>query len=171
MATVTQKECNRCKEMLPAEDFYRLKASPDGLQYTCKACQSKYRSEVRDPDGSKGRQKSAEWKLSQKHSDPEGYARRQRSHNLMKLYGITVEVYEAMLEKQGGLCLCCGRPETALRACGTTQNLSVDHCHRNGHVRGLLCRSCNTALGMVDDNIDLLNRLIAYVEGDDVSRQ
>jgi hypothetical protein len=48
--------------------------------------------------------------------------------------------------------------------CGATENLHVDHEHVSGDIRGVLCRSCNTALGAVKDDISILIRLLAYLE-------
>lgn len=167
MATVALRPCNRCKEMLPAENFFKMKASSDGLQYTCKTCQQKYRKEVRDPDGSRARQVSAAWKINAKTKDPVAYALRMRNDNLMKNYGITIEQYDEMLEAQLGLCAICNLPERGLRKCGTPRNLSVDHCHDNGHVRGLLCASCNAGLGLAQEDVQIPKNMIEYLEGDE----
>ena len=70
-----------------------------------------------------------------------------RRRNLKKNYGITVEEYDALLEKQGGVCAICKRPPKKVR-------LAVDHDHgQTGResVRGLLCWICNKKIvGMID---------------------
>lgn len=56
-------------------------------------------------------------------------------------------------------------PETAeYHLTGNVRNLAVDHCHENGHVRGLLCSSCNTAIGLLRDDPAILRSAIAYLE-------
>lgn len=60
---------------------------------------------------------------------------------LMCLYGITLEQYQSMLAAQGGVCAICATPPSEKR------RLVVDHCHRSGLVRALLCSPCNTQLG------------------------
>lgn len=83
---------------------------------------------------------------------------------LKKSYGITLEEYQSMHEKQEGLCAICQtegfklRPEHSLL-------LVVDHCHTTGKVRGMLCHNCNRALGLLQDNLENLQRAIAYLEG------
>jgi len=63
---------------------------------------------------------------------------------LEQRYGITREEYEALLDKQGGVCAICGN------GCKTGQRLAVDHCHETGRVRGLLCKSCNLHIGILE---------------------
>jgi hypothetical protein len=62
-----------------------------------------------------------------------------RARRYAKLYGITLDQYDRMLERQDGKCALCRRPPTTTR-------LSVDHCHRDKRVRGLLCFRCNKLL-------------------------
>lgn len=82
--------------------------------------------------------------------------------NLRKNYGLTVEEYEALLDEQGGLCAICQRPERAQRA-GRTMRLPVDHDHTTGRIRGLLCHSCNRAIGLLQDDPALLVRAADYL--------
>jgi hypothetical protein len=72
-------------------------------------------------------------------------------------YGLTVEQYERMLTKQNNACAICKGPN-GQRA------WNVDHNHRTGRVRGLLCTPCNIALGAVDDNPAILKGMIAYLK-------
>lgn len=80
-------------------------------------------------------------------------------------YGITSEEYDRLFVEQGGLCAVCRQPETARDRLGRVRaRLSVDHNHKTGAVRGLLCHHCNAALGHVNDDIELLRALMAYLE-------
>jgi len=84
------------------------------------------------------------------------YARVQRRAHYKRRYGIALEAVEAMFEKQHGRCA----------ACGTTpadRPLQLDHDHITGEVRGLLCRPCNTALGLLRDSPAKLQGLITYL--------
>lgn len=81
---------------------------------------------------------------------------------LVRKYGITIDDYEEMHVKQGGVCAICGQPET-VKINGYSYNLSVDHCHDTGKVRGLLCSKCNLSLGGFNDAIDLLTKAINYL--------
>lgn len=84
--------------------------------------------------------------LNRKRPSPE----QERRGRIKYRYGITVEQYDAMAEKQGGRCAVCRRPE-ARRLRGVVLPLSVDHDHETGLVRGLLCSRCNMVLGYFDD--------------------
>jgi hypothetical protein len=61
---------------------------------------------------------------------------------LKNVYGITLDDYNKMFEKQKGKCAICSKHQNEL-----IRKLSVDHCHRTNKVRGLLCKNCNVALG------------------------
>lgn len=75
--------------------------------------------------------------------------------------GITYEQRDAMLEAQGGKCKACNTSEA-----GSVKGWHVDHCHRTLKIRGVLCATCNIALGQVDDSVDRLYQLIAYLQGE-----
>jgi Recombination endonuclease VII len=78
-----------------------------------------------------------------------------RSAQIKRCYGISPEQYEALLTRQGGACAICRKR--------SDETLVVDHCHRTGEVRGLLCRSCNLALGHFKDDRILMAAAIAYL--------
>lgn len=93
-----------------------------------------------------------------------------RKKNLRQSHGLTTDDYDAMLAAQSGLCAVCCAPERIVHpATKRPQPLCVDHDHRTGHTRGLLCSRCNSTLGYVDDNILILHAMIAYLENHNVS--
>lgn len=70
-----------------------------------------------------------------------------RDYLLKKDHGISLEVYNKILELQGGVCAICGKAEVR-----KNKNLVVDHNHKTGKIRGLLCFKCNVALGLFGDD-------------------
>ena len=86
------------------------------------------------------------------------YSEINRRHNIKKLYGITPEQYDELLTAQSGVCAICRN------GCGTYPNLSVDHDHRTGVIRGLLCNVCNRFMGMAGDDPDLLRAAADYLQ-------
>lgn len=73
-------------------------------------------------------------------------------------YGLTWDSYQELLDSQSRKCAAC----EAELDCGP--NTHIDHCHRTGKVRGILCRSCNIALGLLDDDKDRVSLLLNYIE-------
>ncbi len=87
--------------------------------------------------------------------DPAGF-RSQRSQ--MIKYRLSADNYNKMWWDQEGKCaICKGK-------CITGKALSIDHCHKTNEVRGLLCSRCNTALGLLEDDIDRLKTAIDYLK-------
>lgn len=91
---------------------------------------------------------------------------RDRSRDLAfrSKFGISLAEYDQMLEAQGSACAICGKPETVERN-GKPRWLAVDHCHRTGKVRGLLCGRCNPMIGYAADDAELLRKAADYVAG------
>jgi hypothetical protein len=87
---------------------------------------------------------------------------RSKHNHLMHSFGIGLPEYIQMAVDRGNKCDICGQPEKQERA-GKVKALAVDHDHKTGAVRGLLCSDCNTALGKFHDSKDLLTSAIAYL--------
>lgn len=88
-----------------------------------------------------------------------------RESKFKKLYGITVAEYDVMYDKQNGVCAICDLEETAKdRITGKPRKLAVDHCHKTGKVRGLLCTNCNTAIGRLKDDLSLFRAAVRYLK-------
>lgn len=78
---------------------------------------------------------------------------------IKRTYGITFEQYQELVSKQKGICVICGRDK---------QRLHIDHCHKKGNVRGLLCTACNMGLGLFKDDENLLIKAIKYLKNNGV---
>lgn len=74
---------------------------------------------------------------------------------LHHMYGISMDDYKNMIIKQDGHCAICNHEK----------ELQIDHDHKTGKVRGLLCRACNTAIGKFKDDITVLMNAIEYLRG------
>ena len=73
---------------------------------------------------------------------------------LRRKYGIGLYQYHKMIEKQNGKCFICKE----------TTPLVIDHCHNTSKVRSLLCFRCNTTLGKINENVDILQKMIHYIQ-------
>lgn len=135
------KLCNNCGESKAAEEFVVRKTGRVGhLVAHCKTCNSAKQKE-------------------RKKRDPTIYDRIERPSKLKRQYGLSVEDYDALLSGQNGKCAICHSEDTGKR----TTNFQVDHCHKTGAVRGLLCPKCNMAIGLFSDSPELLQRAVRYL--------
>lgn len=133
------RRCCLCKEVKNIEEFCMLYGNPRNRKYSCKICETK---------------RIEEWRKN----NPEKFKLAQRRNNLKRNYGITVEQYEEMYKKQNGLCAVCGNEEVQ------RQVLSVDHDHNTNKVRGLLCHKCNRALGLLQDDVSIIKKMLGYLK-------
>lgn len=78
---------------------------------------------------------------------------------LRKLNKAPNKTYESMLKSQNNKCKICGSTDPG----HNSESFCIDHCHSAGHIRGLLCHSCNLGLGNFKDNIDSLQKAIKYL--------
>ncbi len=85
---------------------------------------------------------------------------RVRENKLKRVYGLSNEDYDKKLQEQDNCCKICGIKDT-----DTKQGyLVVDHCHKTGKVRSLLCNSCNTGIGLLKDSSEVLEKAAQYVK-------
>jgi len=78
---------------------------------------------------------------------------------LQAKYGLTYDEYNKMFQEQNGCCFICGKHQSELK-----RKLFVDHNHRTGEVRKLLCNKCNSVLGLVEEDKNILVNVINYLE-------
>lgn len=167
------KRCYKCREAFPLSGFHKNRNNKDGHGTACKKCaieaSAKWQKDFRENANAR----SAEWKkrhveqvkkASRKHYlekvktlPPEIRAANTRRWHLGK-YGLTNENYEGILKSQGGGCAICGSSEA-----GRGKRLPVDHCHRTGKTRGILCLHCNTSLHRLETHSDWTEKALAYL--------
>ena len=134
--------CYHCKEYRPDSDFPKDRSRPCGLSHRCRKCNTIHQAKMM---------------ANRRVREGEGYRIRQRKYELMRYYGLTEKQYEDMFIKQKGVCAICGM--------SPKKNgwLAVDHCHDTGYFRGLLCRRCNSAIGLLDDNCEKVQSAANYL--------
>jgi hypothetical protein len=135
------KKCSRCKLPKDEGEFNRDRSRPDGLNHRCKPCNTLHVKETQ------ARQKQQ--------LGYEQYRNKRRKYELSHYYGVSVGEYSQMVKKQKDRCaICQNKPERCL---------AIDHCHKTEIVRGLLCRKCNSAIGLFDDDIEKIRRALRYL--------
>lgn len=156
------KTCTKCGESKLESEFGFTKGGKDGLRSRCKSCTAKQSrewqarnqdrvKETRRKRNSNNREKNnisrRLWHLNNPDKDHASKIRRQ--------FGVD---YSTLLQDQQGRCAICGTDSPGGRG-----RFHVDHCHKTGKVRGLLCHCCNLMLGHSKDNPETLARAIAYL--------
>lgn len=114
--------------------------------------------------GQQNRQRLVEYRRAY-YARPEVKARKkvqERHNHLLRKFGISPDEYARMLTAQGGICFLCRQPET-YKHCGKTRHLAVDHCHKTGKARKLLCTRCNVLVGHGEREPGLLERAQTYI--------
>ena len=143
------KKCIICKIEKPRtlEYYYARNVSPDGLTPRCKECLKPIKADIA---------------VKYREASPEKVKATNKNGHLKRKYGITLEEYKKILENQKHLCLICNQPETRKHK-GNKVDLVVDHCHKTGKFRGLICDSCNVGLARFKDNPEILQGAINYL--------
>lgn len=152
--TYTHKRCPKCGKVKAVTQFYRKTTktargwSWDSHCIECRrqACRD-YGAASKDARNERLRQ----WRKK----NPAAAAELDRRRRLRIKYGLTEADIERMRVEQDGRCAICNRKTT---------RLFVDHCHTKGHVRALLCQTCNTFLGWYEKKADTILRFQAYIE-------
>lgn len=153
MDSLSLKPCSKCGELKPKSEYYEK-------GNCCKSCAREYakkrRSSLsREVEREKERIRKANWRTQH----PEKAKSKNTKTKLKIKYSLNIAEYEKMLAAQGGVCAICG---------GVNENgsrLSVDHDHKTGKVRGLLCSKCNSGIGFFRDSISALVSAIRYLTG------
>lgn len=139
--------CGRCKTTKPEEDFYTSNTSKRGRQSKCISC-DKERMRLYWRNNPEYRRKAL---LRVKNRTPNQV----KDICLKYSYGTSLLEFESLKEKQNNTCAICFL---------VVPMLDVDHCHDAGTVRGLLCRSCNLAIGQFKHNTTIMKSAISYLE-------
>lgn len=155
------KECSNCKETKEVSEFGIDKYTNDGFNIRCKLCKRLKEKLNRLLKPEIYKKEPHKWREYNKkcYNKPE-QKRKHKNRALIKRFGITLDDFERMLNEQDGVCKICSEKEKVRN----NLNLSVDHCHKTGKVRGLLCNRCNRAIGFMEDNVQLLKNAIKYLE-------
>lgn len=134
------------------QSYYRNKDNPEWMnrnrERLKKAAAKNYAKRMASPEL---KAKHNAWQKNMRDTKPHEYA----VYRIRNRYKVTVEEAERLIKQKEKGCEACGS-----RTC----RMHIDHNHKTGQVRGILCHHCNVVLGMVGDNVDHIEALICYVE-------
>lgn len=182
--TQNQKTCPICKQNKIISEFNICKYNKDGFQRMCRICQSNYRKsrreynnkynkeynllypekrlkaskEYRERNYEKVCKSARDYARRIRKEKPEECHKKDRKVALLKYYGITENEYNNLYKKQNGVCAICGGKQRK-----NNKYFCIDHDHKTKKVRGLLCHNCNVALGLINENKEILKKMIEYL--------
>jgi hypothetical protein len=138
-----KKKCQKCKRTKESKNFHNSKYGEDKLGRWCKACQKRYYNKPK-----------TKIKLKDYLNRP---ATRDRFNK--RFYNISLDEYNKLLLEQNSLCAICSTNNPGRE----NKRFNIDHDHKTGRVRGLLCYNCNLILGNAKDNINILINATHYL--------
>jgi len=133
----THKVCTKCGVRKERSEYHKDSSRNDGIGAYCKECKLKTNNSWRK-------------------ANPEEMKQSQRRTRRKREYGVTREDYEIMLVNQNNECAICKN--------SIGYEASVDHDHQTGKVRGLLCGKCNSGIGLLQDNPEILRSAAKYLD-------
>ncbi len=139
------KKCPMCKKIKKLKCFNKNKNATCGVSGYCKVCSRILGKRYHDPKRRR-----------------EEYIRLRDvflGKKLLRRFGITIEQYLDMERTQGFKCSIC-----RLSKEDNGKRLAVDHCHKTGRVRGLLCNNCNVVVGFLSDKPEIARKMATYLE-------
>ena len=168
IAIMTTRTCSKCGENKPetTEYFHPKKHCINGLVRQCRICvNTRTREWRKDNPKQADRHKKEYWNNREKHlkrgrdwrkNNKEAY----KSTVIKSKYGVTLEEYNEMLGGQNYKCAICGSDNSGRG----DEAFCIDHNHKTGKIRGLLCHNCNIGLSKFKENISNLEKSIKYLE-------
>lgn len=144
------KKCGRCKQLLPEDNFSYNAQTRTNLSCYCKPCTSIINKEWRAKNPEISKKNSSDWAKA----NPLILANKA----LIRNYGVTLEDKNRLLKSQNNKCAICGR----ILVIGN-KNTHLDHEHKTGKIRGVLCNQCNHLIGNCFERISILESAICYL--------
>ncbi len=186
---LNKKKCGRCQIFQYLTEFHKNKAKKDGLSTECKKCSKQLHIINKEKNNLISlnyyyknkeilRLKRINYGKVYRENNKEKIAKRDKryfsknkvkvnkirfKHHLKRKYGLTIEDHTNLKINQDYRCLICKRHQDELN-----KSLCVDHCHKSGKIRGLLCDRCNKMIGYAKDSIIILEEAINYLKSNEI---
>jgi hypothetical protein len=155
------KRCSRCKKTETEVHFSPSKHHIDGATNWCNLCQREYYLKNKDRINAKNKEYQEKNKDRISKQRKEFYKKnsdRLKEIKMMRVYGIGMEDFARLLNNQNNACAVCKTKNPI------GNGFCVDHDHKTGVIRGILCPGCNTAIGLMRDDPQILQSAISYLE-------
>ena len=162
------KQCTKCGETKPRNEFYKNKYAKEGLTSQCKKCKNVGNQKYLEANRERARVRAEKWRRANpdrvkaankkwRESNLNRTRVLNRKNNLKRKYGLTLPEWRSLFDAQGNTCAICGASEPG------GQGWQTDHSHDSGKIRGILCVNCNTMLGRMRDSEEIASKAIDYL--------
>lgn len=155
------KCCASCKIDKPLTEFYFNSTTNKPHSY-CKVCQlrkGKLYIESNPAARERALNRSRQFRLA----NPDRVRKQIKNAYYKKNYGITYDEFLSMYEASGGHCTICGA-DIIHKGRNTHKRAVLDHCHKTGKIRGILCHMCNSSIGLMREDKELVMKVYKYLE-------
>jgi hypothetical protein len=149
------KNCTKCSNQKPLSEYNKNKKRKDGLSAWCKSCTKLSSAKWYKINANKVIARSRQWALS----NQEKKKLNSRKSHLKRKYNMSLEDEKKLIDNQKNKCAICN-----IEMITEQSKFHIDHCHNSGKVRGVLCNSCNTGLGMFKDSQEYLKSAVKYLK-------
>ena len=155
------KKCTKCKQLKPLSEFTKADGTKDGLRTECRQCKS-----IRQAKDRKRRRRNNQCQycdhtiarcsttFCHKH-----YLLNKMRHWTAKKRPLSITNFVKLLRKQRFKCAICKQGMSLYSI-----NVQIDHNHKDGQIRGILCKKCNLLLGYAKDSSKILKNALKYIE-------
>lgn len=156
------KVCKKCLENKSIDNYY-VNTNDRGYKFPssiCKQCTCLKHRQKRSAMSEEQRQSIRDRKKSYNVKNRD----KSKNRELKRNFNISYDIFLTMKVSQNNLCAICKKQESALSNDGYIKELAVDHCHKTGKIRGLLCSACNIGIGKFKECVDNLEQAITYLK-------
>lgn len=137
-----EKSCKKCNIIKPLNDFHTHNGMKDKHLNTCKICHNTQKNEI----------------YHRIFKNDDNQKRKKKDQYLQRKFNITQEDFNNIFNQQNGCCDICKLHQTNFK-----KAFCVDHDHKTGKIRGLLCDNCNLMIGNSHDTPEILSNGIEYL--------
>lgn len=148
------KKCTKCGDQKPLSEFHKNKNAKDNLVPHCKACAKMLAAKWYKNNSERVIARTRAWNENNK----DKVRKAARNYHVKTKYGITFEKEQQLKIAQNNKCAIC-QDELGIK-----HRSHIDHSHKTGEIRGVLCHLCNVLLGQARDSIDILKSAQKYLQ-------
>lgn len=158
------KQCSVCDKLLELSSFPKRTSLQTSKKAQCKKCVAEYKAKLYKKNEAVEKEKRRNnYKIKQEYYRDKArihYRNNSKESNFkrrLKKYGITEKQYYELFEKQNKCCAIC-------KSSNSSKDYAIHHCHNTGIVRGILCDNCNTGIGLLKEDIEIINSAVMYLK-------